>query len=97
MTELEKQVWKKMEEMGWSNAPAKGLNLEYFENIIECTRQVLGVADAERESEELVCACKNAELYKDSLVPVYCHNCNSYVKTDAQHTNKPHETPRTKP
>ena len=29
-----------------------------------------------------VCTCKNAELEKDSLVPVYCHNCNVYVQTD---------------
>ena len=29
-----------------------------------------------------VFTCKNAELEKDSLVPVYCHNCNAYVQTD---------------
>ena len=26
-----------------------------------------------------VCTCRNAELEKDGLVPVYCHNCNAYV------------------
>jgi hypothetical protein len=29
-----------------------------------------------------VCTCKNAELEKDSLFPVYCCNCNAYVQTD---------------
>jgi hypothetical protein len=29
-----------------------------------------------------VCTCKNTELEKDSLVPVYCHNCNAYVQTN---------------
>jgi hypothetical protein len=29
-----------------------------------------------------VCTCRNAELEKDSLVPVYCHNCNAYVQND---------------
>lgn len=29
-----------------------------------------------------VCTCRNAELEKDSLAPVYCHNCNAYVQTD---------------
>lgn len=29
-----------------------------------------------------VCTCKNAETEKDSLIPVYCHNCNAYVQTD---------------
>lgn len=29
-----------------------------------------------------VCTCRNAELEKDSLFPVYCHNCNAYVQTD---------------
>lgn len=29
-----------------------------------------------------VCTCRNAELEKDSLVPVYCNNCNAYVQTD---------------
>ena len=28
------------------------------------------------------CTCKNAELENDSLVPVYCHNCNAYVGAD---------------
>ena len=40
MTELGKKVWDKMEEMGWENAP-KGFYLEYYENIIECTKQAL--------------------------------------------------------
>jgi len=26
-----------------------------------------------------VCICRNAELEKDSLVPVYCHDCKAYV------------------
>ena len=29
-----------------------------------------------------VCTCRNAELEKDSLVPVYCHKCSAYVQTD---------------
>jgi len=29
-----------------------------------------------------VCTCINAQLEKDSLVPVYCRNCNAYVQTD---------------
>ena len=27
-----------------------------------------------------VCTCRNAELEKDSLFPVYCCNCNAYVQ-----------------
>ena len=29
-----------------------------------------------------VCDCRNSELEKDSLFPVYCHNCNAYVQND---------------
>lgn len=29
-----------------------------------------------------VCSCKNAELEKHSLTPVYCLNCDAYVQTD---------------
>lgn len=29
-----------------------------------------------------VYTCRNSELEKDSLVLVYCHNCNAYVQTD---------------
>lgn len=32
--------------------------------------------------EQLVCTCKNAELEKDSLVSVYCHNCDAYLQND---------------
>ncbi len=29
-----------------------------------------------------VCTCRNSELEKGSLVPVFCHTCNAYVQTD---------------
>lgn len=40
MTELGKKVWKKMEEMGWENAP-ENFHLEHFEDIIEATKEAL--------------------------------------------------------
>lgn len=52
MTELGKQVWKKMEEMGWENAP-EGFHLEYYENIIECTKQALTIPAVVGRSELL--------------------------------------------
>jgi len=52
MTELGKQVWKKMEEMGWENAP-EDFHLEYYENIIECTKQALTIPDVVGQSEQL--------------------------------------------
>lgn len=52
MTELGKQVWKKMEEMGWENAP-EGFHLEYYENIIECTKQALTIPAVVGQSEQL--------------------------------------------
>lgn len=52
MTELGKQVWKKMEEMGWENAP-KDFQLEYYENIIECTKQALTITNVVGQSELL--------------------------------------------
>ena len=29
-----------------------------------------------------VCTCRNSELEKGGLVPVFCHTCNAYVQTD---------------
>lgn len=29
-----------------------------------------------------VCTCRNSELEKGSLVPVFCHSCNAYVQND---------------
>lgn len=52
MTELGKQVWDKMEEMGWENAP-EGFHLEYYENIIECTKQALTIPRVVLQSEQL--------------------------------------------
>ena len=52
MTELGKQVWKKMEEIGWENAP-QDFHLEYYENIIECTKQALTIPDVVGRSEQL--------------------------------------------
>jgi hypothetical protein len=61
MTELGKKVWKKMEEMGWENAP-QNFHLEYYENIIECTKQSL--------TEQLVC-----EYCDKENKPTCCDNC----------------------
>lgn len=55
MTELGKQVWEKMEEMGWENAP-EGFYLQFYENIIECTKQVLNIPLVVGESEQYFCS-----------------------------------------
>jgi len=64
MTELGKQVWKKMEEMGWENAP-EGFHLEYYENIIECTKQALTIPAVVGRSEQLLCCCDNPNGFKE--------------------------------
>jgi hypothetical protein len=46
----------------------------WLENEVLALRQPLVISS--------FCTCRNAELEKDSLVPVYCHNCNAYVQTD---------------
>ena len=82
MTELGKQVWKKMEEMGWENAP-EGFHLEYYENIIECTKQALTIP-AVVISEERAELCDNPNC-EDGIVdrdyygnPIYCQVCESH-------------------
>mgnify|MGYP002633644695 CR=1 FL=1 len=62
MTELGKQVWLKMEEMGWENAP-ENFHLEYYEDIIECTKQALNIAVVVGRSEQLTCPrCKSTNI-----------------------------------
>lgn len=82
MTELGKQVWKKMEEMGWENVP-KDFHLEYYENIIECTKQALTIP-AVVVSEERAGLCDNPNC-EDGIVdrdyyghPIYCQVCESH-------------------
>lgn len=41
-----------MEEMGWENAP-EDFHLEYYENIIECTKQALTIPAVVGRSEQL--------------------------------------------
>lgn len=48
--------------------------VSWLENEVLALRQPLVISS--------VCTCTNAQLEKDSLVPVYCHNCNAYVQTD---------------
>lgn len=38
-----KKVWKEMEKLGWSNKP-KDFHLEYFEDIIEATKQAFSLS-----------------------------------------------------
>lgn len=49
-----------------------------FQELIEELNQAL----SQPPVISSVCTCTNAQLEKDSLVPVYCHNCNAYVQTD---------------
>lgn len=48
--------------------------LRYISEMEAALRQPLVISS--------VCTCRNAEIEKDSLFPVYCHNCNAYVQTD---------------
>lgn len=73
MTELGKQVWEKMEEMGWENAP-EGFHLEYYENIIECTKQALTIPAVVGQSEQLVCDFCN-QNYHESRIYKICDDC----------------------
>jgi len=41
-----------MEEMGWENAP-EDFHLEFYENIIECTKQALTIPAVVGPSEQL--------------------------------------------
>jgi len=77
MTELGKQVWKKMEEIGWENAP-EGFHLEYYENIIECTKQVLRIPDVVGQSEEL-CVCDAPLIRTSDKGGEYCGNCGKDI------------------
>ena len=63
MNELEKQVWKNMEEMGWENAP-QNFHLEYFENIIECTKQALSIADISTRLSKSLGECVEGNDYE---------------------------------
>lgn len=75
MTELGKQVWQKMEEMGWENAP-EDFHLEYYENIIECTKQALTIPAVVGQSEQLFCPhCEGTDLRENFYTDT--HGCNS--------------------
>ena len=76
MTELGKQVWKKMEEIGWQNAP-EDFHLEYYENIIECTKQVLTMPDVVGRSEQLLFdKCPNKENEEPCRNGGICPDCS---------------------
>ena len=75
-TKIYKQALE-MEKQQIINAHLTGL-LHPLE--MEATKQAEQYYNETYKKEK--CICKNAELEKDSLVPVYCHNCNAYVQTD---------------
>lgn len=62
------------------------IGVDEIESLIKYLQKVKKHIKAFNENSKpavsSVCTCRNAELEKDSLVPVYCHNCNAYVQTD---------------
>ena len=76
MTELGKQVWKKMEEMGWENAP-EDFHLEYYENIIECTKQALTIPTVIKS----VCDCdKPKPMARNLDETITCITCRKVIE-----------------
>lgn len=71
-----------MEEMGWQNAP-EGFHLEYFENIVECTKQALSIADVVGQGEQLVCDHpEDEQTWMRNGSASYCHKCGEMVKAN---------------
>ena len=58
----------------------RALGMREFEKLLDYVAEMEQLRQPPVISS--VCTCRNAELEKDSLVPVYCHNCNAYVQTD---------------
>jgi len=79
MTELGKKVWDKMEEIGWENAP-EGFHLEYYENIIECTKQALTIPVVVERSEQLVCdVCGSDDVIEAPHMGRNCNQCHPLI------------------
>lgn len=76
MTEDAKKVWKVMKNnFGWSNQP-KDFHLEYFEDIIKATKQVLSIADVVGQREQLSRkSCDHEFTHKPLGGRVYCWKC----------------------
>jgi hypothetical protein len=72
MTKAE-EIYHRFVQYEW-NEIGEGMKKSILDAINEALRQPPVISS--------VCTCRNAELEKDSLVPVYCHNCNAYVKND---------------
>lgn len=73
-----KEIKEELEkEHGWNFSSEENMEM-YYELFLDvqkvALRQPLVISS--------VCTCRNAELEKDSLVPVYCHKCSAYVQTD---------------
>ena len=51
-------------------------------SLAEAHDQILRLFDVVGRSEQLFCTCRNSELEKGSLLPVFCHSCNAYVQND---------------
>lgn len=62
---------------GWNFSGEENMYM-YYELFLDVQKVVL------RQPPVIgsVCTCRNSDLEKDSLVPVYCHACNAYVQTD---------------
>ncbi len=76
---LEKFARKNM--VQWNQESFKRTHRRLHKSIIEALNEALRIHDVVGQSEQLVCTCENSEKEKDSLVPVYCHNCNADVQT----------------
>jgi hypothetical protein len=72
MTKAE-EIYHRFVQYEW-NEIGEGMKKSILDAINEALRQPPVISS--------VCTCTNAQLEKDGLVPIYCHNCNAYVQTD---------------
>jgi hypothetical protein len=68
-----RKVWKEMEELGWSNEP-KDFHLEYFEDIIEATKQAFSLQDIGSSYPAKNTECKECKTCEGSGVTWHTKN-----------------------
>jgi hypothetical protein len=66
----------------WLANPQKQYNEQCRDEMRDDLDLVIEAALRQPPDMRSVCTCRNSELEKGSLVPVFCHTCNAYVQTD---------------
>ena len=80
MNKENRVIWQKLEKLGWCKEPT-GIELDFFEDVIKCTKEAINYTRCCESDSELLCECVMPDPINpwDSVDKDTCRKCEHKI------------------